>query len=114
MLFVFLANPHELIEQDRVLLFRLKLVSVVFTDLSLQEVAHLRQFRLTLRLQALDEVGHLLVLVLSHAQLLSQVVPSLLGSLLLLAKVVELDEQVLKAGLGIVVLQLQIRDALVC
>ena len=87
---------------------------MVFTDLGLQEVAHLSQLRLTLRLQALDEVGHLLVLVLSHSQLLPQVVPSLLGSLLLLAKVVELDEQVLKAGLSVVVLQLQIRDALVC
>lgn len=62
----FVANAHELIEKDGALFFSFQLVGLVFAYFALHQVAHLRQFGLTLRLQAFNEVRHLDVLIFSH------------------------------------------------
>ena len=59
LLFRLLPDADELVEKNGRLLLGLDLVSVVFTQLGLHEVAHLGQLCLRLRLQALDEVLHL-------------------------------------------------------
>jgi len=59
LLLALLADSHEFIEQNRALLFSLGLFRVVLAQLRLQEVAHLGELSLALRLKALDKVGHL-------------------------------------------------------
>ena len=48
LLFTFLTDPDQFIEQNRAFLFRLDLVGVVLAQLRLQEVSHLGQLRFAL------------------------------------------------------------------
>ena len=88
------ADTHKLIEQDGTLLFRLQLVGLVLANLVLHEAAHLGKLRLALRLETLDKIGHLNVLLLRDAKLFTQFGPHLFSALL-----VTLDH--IKLGLDI-------------
>lgn len=86
----FVANAHKFIEENGALLLSFQLICLVLTDLALHKVSHLRQFSLTLRLQALNEVGHLNVLILGDAEFLAKFDSHLISALLVILNNAEL------------------------
>lgn len=109
----FLADANKLIEEDGGLLLGLDLVSVVLAQFSLHKVTHLRKFRLTLRLETLDEILHLEIVLLGDAQLVSQVVSGRLRTLHLLLHKAHFRVQLRQLMLSIVVVHLEIKLATV-
>lgn len=81
---------------------------MVLTELRLEEVSHLCQFSLALRLQAFDKVGHLQVVIFSNSQFISKIIPNLIRSLLLLLHHIEFAIKVSQHGGCIVELDREI------
>lgn len=71
LLLVLLSQPDDLVEEHSALFLLFDPVEVVVIQLLLEKGTHLSQLLVTLRLQRLDEVGELTVLLLSHSQLVT-------------------------------------------
>ena len=69
---------------------------MVLAHLVLHKVSHLRKLCLTLRLQALDEVGHLNVLFFRSAKLLAQLDSHLISMLLVALDHIQLSLDILE------------------
>lgn len=106
-----LANAHEFVEEDGAFFFCFHFVGMVLAQFGLQKITHLRKFRLTLRLQTLDKVGHLHVLFFCCAELVPKIISRLLRALLLLLQHIKFKQYVSQGGLSAIILHFEVKNA---